>query len=88
MYHVILYKETKEKNMNLKAYLANINMSMKDFALSLGCNTRYLSQISSGKKIPSHRLAKDIEQATDGIIKIDVSMKNNKEQKRQTAAVT
>ena len=68
--------------MNIKAYLAKINMTLKDFAAYLDCNPRYLSQISQGKKIPGIRLGKDIEEATSGIVTFDLSKKKKKRRQR------
>ncbi len=63
--------------MNLKAYLANIGMSFRDFGRLVECHPYYLAQISSGKMLPSKRLAREIEKATDGEIKIKASEKIN-----------
>lgn len=57
--------------MNLRAYLANIGMSIQDFCKIIDCNRAYLSRIINGKDIPGHRLARDIENATNGIVKIE-----------------
>lgn len=60
---------------NLRAYLANINMTLKDFSLIIECDYRYLCTVASGKKRIGKRLARDIRQATDGIINLPVSPK-------------
>lgn len=52
--------------MKLKAYLAEIGMSAKDFSVLIECNYRYLSLIMNGHLKPGKRLAKDIEELTDG----------------------
>lgn len=59
--------------LNLKAYLANIGWTFKDFGELIEVHPLYLSQISSGKKIPSKKIARAIEKATEGEIKIDLS---------------
>ena len=61
--------------MNIKAYLANIDMSIKDFCQLVGCAPSYLSSISKGRMKPSPRLARDIEKMTDGMVKIEASKK-------------
>lgn len=68
--------------LNLRAYLANIQMTMKEFSQLLECSPDYLRLIASGKKFPSKRLAKDIHQLTDGIVVLPqkppkASKKNN-----------
>lgn len=52
--------------MKLKTYLADIEMTAKDFSSLLGCNAQYISMIMNGHKKPGKRLAKDIEDLTDG----------------------
>lgn len=42
----------------------------KDLAAMLGCSNHYLRQIRCGMRKPSIRLAKDIEIATKGEIKV------------------
>ncbi len=56
--------------MNLKAYLANIRMTIKDFAVHIGCNPVYLSRVLNEKLYPSARLSKDIYNETKGVVKI------------------
>jgi transcriptional regulator with XRE-family HTH domain len=68
--------------MNLKAYLATINVTMKDFAQKVDCDSRYLSQISKGKIIPGRKLARDIQEATGDVIKFDIVKKDKKEKKK------
>lgn len=57
-------------NINLKAYLANVGMTMTQFCNLLDCNRSYMSSISSGKTIPGRRLARDIFNATNGVIQL------------------
>lgn len=54
---------------NLKAFLANKGMTVKEFANVVDVDFKYMSSIASGSRIPSRRLARDIELATDGVIK-------------------
>lgn len=56
--------------MNLKAYLANIDMKMYEFAQIIECDPKYLCCVMKGKKFAGKRLAKDIEAATGGVVKI------------------
>ena len=52
--------------MNLKAYLANNNMTIKTFANMIECHPHYLSQVHQGKKKPSKKLLNRIIKATNG----------------------
>lgn len=70
-------------NMNLKAYLATINMTLKDFGQYIDATPRYLSQISKGRTIPGTRLAKEIEEATGGVVTFDLSKKHRREKQQQ-----
>lgn len=67
---------------NLRAYLANIEMSIKDFSEIIECDPSHLSRVMSGKVMPSPRLARDIRTATSGLIefKTRVRKKNQKSQ--------
>ncbi len=73
---------------NLRSYLANIKMTVKDFAKMLECDAKYLSLIASGKRPVGKRLARDIHQATNGVISLPIAKKkektNNKQQDQQT----
>jgi transcriptional regulator with XRE-family HTH domain len=65
-------------NLNLKAYLANVGMTMTEFCEKIGCRRTYLSTICSGKTFPGHRLAKDIRAATGGVINLSTRPKREK----------
>lgn len=56
--------------MKLKAFLAEIGMSQVEFSKLVGCNYRYLTRIASGELKPGKRLARDIEELTDGNVKL------------------
>ncbi len=56
--------------MNLKVYLAEKQLSVKNFAKIVGVHPNYISRIIPGKVTPSARLARDIEQETGGKVKI------------------
>lgn len=58
------------QTLNLKAYLANIGMTSADFSVIIDCDPKYLSRLISGKLRPGRRLAKDIYQATGGVIQL------------------
>lgn len=58
----------KGGKMNLKTYLASVKMTLKQCSEKLDCNPQYLSGIANGKKIPGRRLAKDIENLTNGLV--------------------
>ncbi len=62
--------------LNLKAYLANVGMTMTEFCNKIDCNRAYLSTVSSGKVIPGRRLAKDIYDATNGVVKLQTKAKD------------
>ena len=53
----------------LKVYLAEINMTLKDFSSLIDCSYRYMSRVMNGHAVPGHRLAKEISQITDGKVK-------------------
>ena len=55
---------------NLRAYLANIGMSFVDFGVILDTHPGHLSRVASGRVYAGKRLAKDISQATGGIINL------------------
>jgi len=56
--------------MNLKAYLANMNMTINDFSKILGCHPSYLSQVIHSKKVPSKEFMKLIVDMTGGKVKM------------------
>lgn len=64
--------------MNLKMYLASINMKVKDFCeiMDVGCS--HMSNIITGRSKPSIRLAKQIEMATGGVVKLTPSRPKSK----------
>lgn len=66
------------EKMNLRTYLANIKMTIIDFSKIIDCDSAYLSRIIHEKVIPGHRLAKDIERATSGQVKIKIKEKKKK----------
>jgi hypothetical protein len=55
---------------NLRAYLANIGVTLKDFAEAVECHPHHLSSIINGRFTAGHRLARDIFQATDGVVQV------------------
>ena len=78
---------------NLKSYLANINMTLKDFCILIECDTKHMSNIMHGKKHPSRRLAKDVRQITDGVVTLSTKprkpyerRKNNQSQQQLVTA--
>lgn len=64
--------------MKLKSYLAENNMTFREFAELIDVNATYLASISRGILKPSRRLAAEIEKITDGIVKITPSDKVKK----------
>lgn len=63
--------------MKLKAYLAENDMKLGEFAKSIDCNYSYLSNICKGSVLPGKRLAKAIEEATGGIVKFQLRKKES-----------
>lgn len=66
--------------MNLKAYLANIGMSIQDFAKLVECNANYLSSVMHGKRSASKRLRRDIEQATGFTVRLPTIEKEQQQE--------
>lgn len=56
--------------MNLKVYLASIDMTVKDFAELIETAPNYVSRIARGHILPSKKLARRIEKFTDGVVKV------------------
>jgi len=91
LFYVFRYIGTLKKRrhvmevQNIRAYLANIGMTLKDFSESIGTTPTYISAIDKGTKRASARLAKDICAATNGIIKLKtrVRKKNLKGKEQQ-----
>jgi hypothetical protein len=54
---------------HLKIYLASINMTLTDFSVLMEKNLRYMSRVMNGHVLPGRRLAKEIEDITDGQVK-------------------
>jgi transcriptional regulator with XRE-family HTH domain len=60
---------------NLRSYLAEKNMTLKEFAKKLDYTYVYVSRVASGKVKPSSRMIRDINKLTDGIIDINITPK-------------
>jgi len=56
--------------MKLKTYLADINMTVKAFADLLQINHCYLSRVANGHTKPGRKLARLIEEITDGKVSL------------------
>ena len=67
--------------LNLKAYLANIGMTMTDFCQKIDCDRTYLSSVSSGRVMPGRKLARNIFNATGGIIKLQTKTRKSDQNK-------
>jgi hypothetical protein len=74
--------------MNLKMYLFTNNMTFIQLGELIDANPRYLSLISQGKLLPSSRLARDIENATNGVVKIIPSQRKRKKPIRQQKQIS
>ena len=57
------------KNMDLKEYLYQKRMTIKQFSEHMGYSRTHMSQIINGKLKPSRGLAKSIERESNGLIK-------------------
>ena len=53
----------------LEEYIAQSDLSRREWAARLGITPSYLSLIISGHKLPSLRVAGRIEEATDGKVR-------------------
>ncbi len=53
----------------LKSFLKTAKLTEEAFASSIGTTASYLSQIVCGQRWPSRDLAKQIEKASNGLIK-------------------
>ena len=74
--------------MNLRMYLAEQNLKVKDFSKLVGCNENYLSRISHNRILPSKRLAKEIERVTEGKVKIAHTLKKSEKCQECESAFT
>ncbi len=68
---------------NLKSYLANVGMTMKQFGDLINYNPDYIRHVSSGKILPSFRMARDIRNATGGIVDLEAQTKKRKKNKSE-----
>lgn len=64
---------------NLKAYLAQINMTLREFCRLIDCDKGYMSCVMHGKKTASRRLAKDVREATRGVIHLQTRMRKKRQ---------
>lgn len=55
---------------NLKAYLANIDMKLKDFCSIIEKDPKYISRVVNGKARAGHALARLIKEATSGVVEL------------------
>ncbi len=55
---------------NLKAFLANKGMTFKEFCQQIDCNYAYLGNVVAGRNYAGRRLARDVCNATQGIVKL------------------
>jgi ribosome-binding protein aMBF1 (putative translation factor) len=67
---VLNYIKEKMEVSNLRSYLAETGMSIKQLSEKICYNTEYLRQVARGNAIPSHRLARDIFNITGGVVKL------------------
>jgi ribosome-binding protein aMBF1 (putative translation factor) len=64
---------------NLRSYLAETGISIKQLSEMINYNAEYLRQIARGSVSPSHRLARDIFNVTGGVVKLQAKTKKPKE---------
>ncbi len=72
-------------NINLKAYLANEGMTLKDFSAKLQYTHCYISDVIHGRANPSKRLIRDISKATNGIVKLETKLRKNNDNEKKHA---
>lgn len=65
--------------MELRVYLAKQRVTIKDFCEKIGYSRNQISGIINERYRPSARLAKLIEEATNGEVKADELLKQHKE---------
>ncbi len=68
---------------NLKAYLANIGLSLRDFCEIIDCDDKHMSKVMNGHKNAGHRLAKDVKQATNGLIQLPTRFRKRDQRRQQ-----
>ncbi len=68
---------------NLKAYLANVGMTLRDFADQIEYDPRYLSKVVYDKRPCGRKLAKSIYEATSGIIKLECKPKKDRNKNQE-----
>lgn len=56
--------------MTLRDYLYHNRITCTDFGRKVECSRNYITLIKNKKFIPSLRLARDIEAATDGLVTV------------------
>ena len=66
---------------NLRAYLSNVGMTVRAFSELVDCDPKYISRIAVGRIIPGRRLARDIFNATGGVINFEKCQKREKSTK-------
>ena len=59
------------EQMNLREYLFINRLTVTEFSKKVDCNRPYMSGIIHGRIKPSKRLARDIEEATNGEVKAE-----------------
>ncbi len=69
--------------LNLKAYLANVGMTMTEFGNKINYDRTYLSMVSSGKVLPGRKLARQIFDATNGIVHLQTKTKKSEQNNQQ-----
>ena len=63
---------------NLKAYLMNIGMTIRDFSASIGKHESYVSRLIHGQSVPGKKTAEAIYKATNGVITLKVIPKKKR----------
>lgn len=72
---------------NLKAYLGEIGMTIKDFCEIIEYNHMYVSGVLNGRRLATHRLAREISRATGGVVKLNAApRKKDRIQQQDSAA--
>jgi transcriptional regulator with XRE-family HTH domain len=75
-------------NLNLKAYCAQIGLTLTQFAELIDCSAAYLSGVSTGNRIPGPRLANEIMRATNYSVKIESTKDKKKKEKQNEKTIS
>jgi predicted transcriptional regulator len=76
-------EKDKMKVENLRSFLANINMTAKDFCELINYNPTYLSKVLKGRVVAGERLKQDVLRATNGVVCLPTNPKKRSKKKEK-----